>query len=176
MNKRHLPCFAGNLIVPMMLSSVVMTSEDSNQKNAFKYLNVTAIEACKLFIIKESLISHELFILDVRSTAEYSYTHIKGAKLIPLKNMPLHDPINLPNEELLEWHINNNANLPENKCTKILVYCMSGKRGAIASQMLIDAGYKRIYNMQGGIAEWVNAGYPIVVNYNLWAANYPKLL
>jgi rhodanese-related sulfurtransferase len=39
--------------------------------------------------------------LDVRTPAEYNYTHIEGAKLIPFKNVPSHDPVNLPDEDLL---------------------------------------------------------------------------
>jgi rhodanese-related sulfurtransferase len=54
--------------------------------------------------------------------------------------VPLHDPVKLSDEGLLTWHIKNNKDLPKNKCTKILVYCLSGKRSAIASQMLIDSG------------------------------------
>jgi predicted sulfurtransferase len=71
--------------------------------------------------------------------------------LIPLKNVPLHDPVNLSNKKLLAWHIKNNNDLPNNECTKILIYCLGGKRDAIASQMLVDSGYKKVYNIQGGI-------------------------
>jgi rhodanese-related sulfurtransferase len=42
--------------------------------------------------------------------------------------------------------------------------------------MLVDSGYKRVYNMQSGIIEWVNAKYPVVVNPNLGAGNSPKVV
>jgi rhodanese-related sulfurtransferase len=174
LNKQNLSYFATILIVPLMFSQIVIAAEDSNQTNQYK--NVTANEAYKLFLKNEFDPSYRLFILDVRTPAEYNYTHVKGAKLMPLKNVPSHDPINLSNEELLEWNIKNNKDLPKNKCTKILVYCLSGKRGAIASKMLMDSGYKRVYNMQGGITEWVNVGYPVVVDHKFWAANYPKVV
>ena len=96
--------------------------------------------------------------------------------MIPLRNVLLHDPVNLSDKELLAWHIQNNKDLPKNKCTKILVHCLSGKRGSIASQMLVDSGYKRVNNIQGGITAWVNAGYPVVVNLNFWTVNYPKVI
>jgi rhodanese-related sulfurtransferase len=54
--------------------------------------------------------------------------------------------------------------LPKNKCAKILVYCLSGKRSAIESKMLVDSGYKRVDNIQVGITAWVNTGYSVVVN------------
>ena len=89
--------------------------------------------------------------------------------------MPSHDPVNLPDEELLAQHIKNNKDLPKNKDTEMLVYCLSGKRGSVASQVLVDSGYKRVNNIQGGITAWVNAGYPFVVNSNFWTVNYPKV-
>lgn len=65
--------------------------------------------------------------------------------------------------------------LPKNKNTKIVVYCYTGKRGSAASQMIADAGYKRVYNIQGGLTAWVNAGCPVVVvtDSATWSANYP---
>lgn len=86
--------------------------------------------------------------------------------------MPLHDPVNLSDDQLLP---NRMKDLPEDKHTKIVVYCLSGKRGATASQMIADAGYRNVYNMQDGIAAWVNASYPVVFEPNSWANNYPKV-
>ena len=154
----------------------IVGSEDSNQENSLEYWNVNANEAYKMVIINAFVLSDKVFILDVRTPAEYNYTHIEGAKLIPLMNVPSHDPVNLSDEELLAWHIKNNQDLPKDKCTKIVVHCLSGKRGSIASQMLVDSGYKRVNNIQGGITAWVNAGYPVVVNPNLWTVNYPKVV
>jgi rhodanese-related sulfurtransferase len=42
--------------------------------------------------------------------------------------------------------------------------------------MLVDSGYKRVDNKQGGITAWVNAGYPVVVNPNFWTINHPKVM
>ena len=176
MNKEHLPYFAAILIVLPMLSLIVVGAENNNQDNSFEYRNVSVNEAYKMVISNAFVPSDKVFILDVRTPAEYNYTHIEGANLIPLRNVPSHDPVNLFDEELLTWHIKNNKDLPKNKYTEILVYCLSGKRSAIASKMLIDSGYKRVDNTQGGITGWVNAGYPVVVNPNFWAVNYPKVM
>lgn len=35
-------------------------------------------------------------------------------------------------------------------------------RGALAGKMLKDLGFKNIYNLEGGIHGWMNAGQPIV--------------
>ncbi len=154
----------------------VVGTEDNNQDNSLEYRNVTVNEAYKMVIRNAFFPSDKVFILDVRTPAEYNYTYIEGANLIPLRNVQLHDPVNLSDEELLAWHIKNNKDFPKNKCTKILIHCLSGKRGAVESQMLVDSGYKRVYNIQGGITAWVNAGYPVVVNPNFWTVNYPKVM
>jgi rhodanese-related sulfurtransferase len=147
LNKEHLPYFAAILIVLPMFSLIVVAAENNSQDNSLEYRNVTVNEAYKMVIKNAFVPNYKIFILDVRTPAEYNYTYIEGAKLIPLRNVPSHDPVNLPDEELLAWHIKNNKDLPKNKCTKILVHCFSGKRGSVASQMLVESGYKRVYNM-----------------------------
>jgi rhodanese-related sulfurtransferase len=128
------------------------------------YKNITACQA------KSILESKDVFLLDVRTSAEYNYSHIEGAKLIPLKNVPIHDPVNLSDDRLLP---NRMKELPKDKSTKIVVYCYTGKRGSIASQMISDAGYKKVYNLQGGLPAWVSEGYPVVMDSAKWSANYP---
>jgi len=176
LNKGYLPYFAAILILLPMFSLIVVGAENNNQDNSPEYRNVTVNEAYKMIIKNAFVPNYKVFILDVRTPAEYNYTHIEEAKLIPLSNVPSHDPVNLPDEELLAWQIQNNKDLPKNKCTKILVYCFSGKRSSVASQMLAKSGYKRVYNMQSGITAWVNAKYPVVVNSNLWTVSYPKVV
>lgn len=45
-------------------------------------MDITVIQAHKM--INENTANPKFKIIDVRSEAEYSYYHIKGAKLIPL--------------------------------------------------------------------------------------------
>ena len=111
-----------------------------------------------------------MFLLDVRTPNEYNYSHIEGAKLIPLRNVPVHDPVNLSDDQLLK---NRMCELPKNKYANIVSYCYTGKRGGEASQMIADAGYKRVYNIQGGLSGWVNATYPVVMDPTKWGAGYP---
>jgi len=85
LNKEHLPYFAAILIVLPMLSLIVVGAENNNQDNSFEYRNVSVNEAYKMVISNAFVPSDKVFILDVRTPAEYNYTHIEGAKLIPLK-------------------------------------------------------------------------------------------
>ncbi len=45
---------------------------------------------------------------------------------------------------------------------KIVIYCKSGARGALATKMLQDLGFKDVSNLKGGIIAWMKAEYPIV--------------
>lgn len=85
------------------------------------------------------------FILDVRTQGEYLAGHIDGAGLIPVQVLS-------SNLEALEGFKNE----------PILLYCQSGNRSTVASKILIDAGFKNIYNLRFGIGEWKIKGYKTV--------------
>ncbi len=91
---------------------------------------------------KEMIGSGEVFLLDVRTQAEYDEGYITGSTLIPV--------------QVIETRLDE---IPKDK--KILVYCRSGRRSSEASQILVDNGFKQVYNMAGGIIEWTNAGYNV---------------
>jgi rhodanese-related sulfurtransferase len=44
------------------------------------------------------------------------------------------------------------------------VYCRSGNRSGQAVKVMHDAGFTNVYNMNGGIIDWANAGLPLVTN------------
>ena len=44
----------------------------------------------------------------------------------------------------------------------ILIYCATGNRSTVASKILIDNGFKRIFNMRYGIYEWSQDKYPVI--------------
>lgn len=43
----------------------------------------------------------------------------------------------------------------------LFVYCASGKRSARAAQILRQKGYKNVYELEGGLDAWKEAGLPI---------------
>jgi rhodanese-related sulfurtransferase len=102
---------------------------------------------------KKMLEEGNVFVLDVRTPAEFKSAHIKGATLIPVTNVL---GSNLSSDSLLEARINE---VPQDK--KILVYCRTGQRSSAASKMLINSGHLHVYNILGGINAWRDAGYPV---------------
>jgi len=54
------------------------------------------------------------------------------------------------------------AQYPSDRQAKIVVYCRSGRMSAIAADELAKAGYTRIWNLDGGMSAWEQAGYPLL--------------
>lgn len=44
----------------------------------------------------------------------------------------------------------------------IVVYCQSGRRSNIAAETLADLGYRYVYNVEGSMNAWIEAGFPVV--------------
>lgn len=78
----------------------------------------------------------EYVLLDVRTEEEFEQGHIQGALLMP------YDEINVLALE----------SLPDYSA-RILLYCRSGRRSAIAAETLADLGYTDVYDF-GGINSW----------------------
>src|SRR5690606_42136192 len=47
------------------------------------------------------------------------------------------------------------------KQSTIVVYCAVGNRAERIGEKLLKAGYKHVYNLYGGIFEWMNQGNPV---------------
>ncbi|RIA10449.1 rhodanese-related sulfurtransferase [Flavobacteriaceae bacterium MAR_2010_72] len=50
------------------------------------------------------------------------------------------------------------------KSKPVLLYCNSGKRSAKCSKKLIDAGFEKVYELEGGITKWKFKGLDVIVN------------
>lgn len=96
---------------------------------------VTPNQAAKLFSDKQAII------VDVREQAEWDEQHIDGAIFIPLNQIE-----------------SRMSELAQYKDSPVVVQCRSGKRSNIAGAKLIDAGFTKIYNLDGGILAWDKQG------------------
>jgi rhodanese-related sulfurtransferase len=105
------------------------------------YVNVSVQQAKTMIDSNPSLV-----VLDVRNQSEYDAGHIRNAMLIPVWNLT--------------------QNLDElNMSDSILVYCETGTRSAEASVILVGNNFSQIFNMNGGMDAWAQAGYPEYVKY-----------
>lgn len=86
-----------------------------------------------------------LTLLDVRELYEREICHIGGYHW-PLAELDQHLP-----------------KLAKDK--KIVVYCKHGIRSGQAGQFMLAQGYQRIYNLKGGIIQWIEQVQPELMRY-----------
>ena len=87
----------------------------------------------------------EYVYLDVRTVEEFQAGRPAGARNVPLLNADQDSGRMVPNPAFLD---SVEKVLP--KDAKIIVGCKSGGRSASACQVMAQAGYKHLWNMQGG--------------------------
>lgn len=150
MNNRYLLYFTAAIFAVLLIAPGTAVAED----NSVGYKNITVSQAYKM------IRGCNVFILDVRTPAEFHAAHIKRATLIPFKNVPAHDPVALPDKSLLPARINE---VPRDR--PVIVYCLTEGRSTNASKLLVEKGYTNVYNMKGAIPAWINAGYPVVSTF-----------
>ncbi len=51
--------------------------------------------------------------------------------------------------------------LPKDKKSPIYIYCKSGPMGNAAAKSLFKSGYTNLYNLEGGVENWLKAGYTV---------------
>jgi phage shock protein E len=80
-----------------------------------------------------------LYVLDVRTPAEYAAGHVPGA-------------VNIRHDEVA-GHL---SELPKDR--DVVIYCRTGGRTLVAADLLADAGYTRLYELEGNMEAWEDNG------------------
>lgn len=52
--------------------------------------------------------------------------------------------------------------LPSQLDSQIVLYCRGGRSSAIAASILVGLGYTNVWNLEGGMMAWEEAGYPLL--------------
>ncbi|MBU2925488.1 rhodanese-like domain-containing protein [Colwellia sp. 4_MG-2023] len=88
---------------------------------------------------------NSIVLLDVRTKAEYNAGHVAGA-------------INISHDTIEE----NLAQLAQHKNSNIVIYCRSGRRTAIAIDVLAKNGFSNLQHLTGDMNGWLEAKLPVV--------------
>lgn len=94
----------------------------------------------------------ERVLIDVREPAEFASGHIDGAVNQPrgtLEFTVMRHPVLAALAEKDPAHVAD---------TKIILYCRSGTRSALAAQTLEKMGFKNVYSLSGGFSGWQETG------------------
>ena len=133
-------------VVALIVAAIVLVSVvflyfnqtgDMGEQNGAKYIDVSAEEAKNLIDTNPDLI-----VIDV--SPNYNNGHLPGAVHYYLGNGSLDAAIPSldPNGEYL-------------------VYCHIDSVAIAGAQKLIDAGFTKVYRLEGNYGAWIAAGYPI---------------
>ena len=106
----------------------------------------------------KSLMDSGVKMYDVRVANEFADAHIKGTINVPYKNNSANTPGFDGSKDV--WDI---SKLPADKAQPIIIQGNSpiGWRHYKASVLAVKAGYKKVYWLRNGIAEWKAKGLPL---------------
>ena len=80
-------------------------------------------------------------LVDVRTEEEYEVSHLKNAQNICVTSDDFREKV---------------TSLDKQK--PVYVYCRSGKRSSRAAKILIELGFTKVYDLQGGHQNWEKEG------------------
>lgn len=123
----------GTVLLILSLMVILIVAIYGKERLNHTVMNVKTTEVKSLIAKHKN--SNSLVLLDVREPDEFAGGHLPGAVLIPLGQ--------------LEQHI---SELPFDKT--ILIICRSGRRSRVAANTLIESGFEKVLNYQGGMLSW----------------------
>lgn len=113
--------------------------DDMVNKNVKGTIPLLKVSELKAMLDKREV----LLLLDTREKNEFEVSHIPGAVYVGYDKFSLSS---------LEAYSKNQT---------IVTYCSIGYRSEKVGEKLKKAGYKNVYNLYGGIFDWVNSGYSV---------------
>ncbi len=117
--------FALSLLIALTVSCVNKKADSSDIKL------VTADE------MKQIIELEDVQVVDVRTASEFEAIHVKSAQNIDF-NSPTFD------KDIQKL----------DKSKPVVLYCKGGGRSAKCAKKLKDAGFEKIYDLEGGLSKW----------------------
>ncbi len=86
----------------------------------------------------------QFVLLDIRTPAEVKAGHLAGAVALDFYSATFRDDLALLDRDAI-----------------YLIYCRTGNRTGQAYQIMQELGFTHVYDMGGGITQWLAADYPV---------------
>lgn len=87
----------------------------------------------------------EAVLIDVREPDEYIKEHVPEAHLVPLSGF-------------------NREDFPQEHDKIAVFHCRSGGRTEASAPQILQTGFREVYQLEGGIQSWREAGFPVNEN------------
>ncbi len=91
--------------------------------------------------LAERMAQGDVSVIDVRDRYEWNDGHVPGARHIPLGTLP--------------------GRMAELPAGPLVMQCQTGSRSAIAASLLAAHGHSDVWNLEGGLVAWRQAGNPV---------------
>lgn len=126
-------------ILSIMMLLIATSCKEETNKGEIKL--VTAEEMHTLLLQKD------VQLVDVRTPDEYQVGHLKNSQNIDFNSPTFDDDVS-----------------KLDKTKPVMLYCKAGGRSAKCSQKLLEAGFIKIYDLEGGITQWKFNGFDVEIN------------
>ncbi|MDT0559608.1 rhodanese-like domain-containing protein [Ichthyenterobacterium sp. W332] len=120
-------------LITLLCITALMVSCAKEQKGEVKLVSPEEMQAL--------IESEDVQLVDVRTPEEYSAEYIAHSQNIDYSSPTFEDDI----KDL-------------DKSKPVVLYCRSGGRSAKCAKKLKDAGFVKIYDLDGGISKWKHKG------------------
>jgi len=111
------------------------------------------VEEIAPMVAADEIASGDAIALDVREPVEWE-RHIEGALQVPRGLLEfVADPASPKHSPQLDT------------ARRVIVYCRSGSRAALAAATLKSMGFEHVANLKGGINGWTEAGLPVAEHH-----------
>ena len=108
-------------------------------KNAEESNNIELLSPAEMQESVET--NHNAQLVDVRTKEEFGVSHLKNAQNICVTSDDFSEKV---------------KTLDKDK--PVYVYCKKGGRSARAAQILKEMGFKKVYDLEGGLTNWEDEG------------------
>lgn len=128
--------------ISLLIFSVGCSGGSGNKASSAHEQEMEVITDVDAKQFKELISNQEGTVLDVRTPEEWA----EGT---------------IPNATKMNYHEDNFSSMVEklDKNKPVFVYCKRGGRSSSAAEILEEKGFKKVYNLDGGISAWNDEGF-----------------